>query len=227
MANMSSSVPRAALLVGALALLGSLAACEGSDGASAPPARTPAASGPTTGSGDGTASASPPGDPAGPPSSSPPSPSASRSSSGPGAGSGGRCHTAELRASVGRLDPGAGQRNHPVVLTNTSSRTCTVYGYPGAAFVDAGGRQVGPDPRRARGFTPTSVRLAPGATAWAGLSYSAPETSGARTTTPAALLVTPPDERASLKVPWRGGKVPVSGNASTVFLTVLQPGNGT
>ena len=85
-------------------------------------------------------SSSPSADPA----ASPTSPSPSRSNAGPGPGDGGgRCHTAELRASVGRVDPGAGQRNHPVVLTNTSSRTCTVLGYPGAAFVDAGAVQCG------------------------------------------------------------------------------------
>jgi len=50
--------------------------------------------------------------------------------------SGTRCHTSDLRASVGKNDPGAGQENFPVVLTNRSGRTCTVYGYPGAVGVD-------------------------------------------------------------------------------------------
>ncbi|BFO18942.1 hypothetical protein SHKM778_53300 [Streptomyces sp. KM77-8] len=59
-----------------------------------------------------------------------------------------RCRTAELTAAVGRMDPGAGQRNFPVVLTNVSSRTCTLYGYPGAAFVDAAGERLGRDPKR-------------------------------------------------------------------------------
>ncbi|MET9390499.1 DUF4232 domain-containing protein [Streptomyces sp. NPDC006624] len=136
-----------------------------------------------------------------------------------------RCHSHELRASVGRMDPGAGQRNFPVVLTNVSSRTCTLYGYPGAAFVDASGRQLGPDPKRTPG-DPATVRLAPGDSAWAGLRYASPETSGADTAVPAALLVTPPDERKPLKVRWTAGEVPVGGNASSVFLTVLEPGSG-
>ncbi|WP_446046762.1 DUF4232 domain-containing protein, partial [Streptomyces olivaceus] len=137
----------------------------------------------------------------------------------------GRCHTSELRAAVGRLDPGAGQRNFPLVLTNTSERTCTVYGYPGAAFVDASGKQLGPDPERAPG-SPETLTLTPGASAWAGLSFSSPEISGARTVTPAALLVTPPDERASLKVEWTAGAVPVGGNASSVSVTALEAGSG-
>lgn len=137
-----------------------------------------------------------------------------------------RCHTSELRASVGRNDPGAGQWNFPVVLTNVSSRTCTVYGYPGAAFLDASGKQLGPDPKRAPNQKPAKVTLAPGRSTWAGLSYSNPEISGAHAATPAALLVTPPDERKPLKVKWTGGPVPVSGNASSVFLTVFAPGTG-
>ncbi|WP_262505089.1 DUF4232 domain-containing protein [Streptomyces sp. TRM68367] len=124
------------------------------------------------------------------------------------------------------MDPGAGQRNFPVVLTNTSGRTCTVHGYPGAAFVDASGRQLGPDPQRSPGPSPGTVTLAPGDSAWAGLSYSSPEISGARTATPAALLVTPPDERDPLRVPWTAGEVPVGGNASSVRLTVFSAGSG-
>ncbi|WP_328552101.1 MULTISPECIES: DUF4232 domain-containing protein [unclassified Streptomyces] len=145
-------------------------------------------------------------------------------SSGAAAG-GSRCHTSELRASVGRNDPGAGQENFPVVLTNRSGRTCTVRGYPGAAFVDASGKQLGPDPRRSSG-TPTTVTLAPGHSAWSGLTFSNPEISGAHTATPASLIVTPPDERDSLTVTWTGGTVPVSGNSSSVFLTVVRPGSG-
>ncbi len=43
---------------------------------------------------------------------------------------------------------------------------------------------------------------------------------------PASLIVTPPDERDPLKVTWKGGEVPVSGNASSVSLTVVRAGNG-
>ncbi|MET9831056.1 DUF4232 domain-containing protein [Streptomyces sp. NPDC006385] len=141
------------------------------------------------------------------------------------AASAARCHTSELRASIGRPSPGAGQRNFPIVLTNQSDRTCTVCGYPGAAFVDASGEQLGPDPKRSPD-TPTTVELAPGRSAWAGLTFASPEISGARTAVPEALLVTPPDERDPLKVAWTAGAVPVAGNESSVFLTVVQPGTG-
>ncbi|MGW5624046.1 DUF4232 domain-containing protein [Streptomyces olivaceus] len=214
MANTSQPVRRTALLAGGLAVLGLLSACGSENGTSGtpPPSHSARASDAGTATDPGTAAA------AGTPSDTAGSASASARTDG-------RCHTSEMRAAVGRLDPGAGQRNFPLVLTNTSKRTCTVYGYPGAAFVDASGKQLGPDPERAPG-SPEALTLTPGASAWAGLSFSSPEISGARTATPAALLVTPPDEQASLKVEWTAGAVPVGGNASSVSVTALEAGSG-
>ncbi|MET7985806.1 DUF4232 domain-containing protein [Streptomyces sp. NPDC005281] len=177
----------------------------GSSGAASPAASAPSKK---TGTGTGTRTGSG---------------SASASATSGSAAGGGRCHTSELRASVGRNDPGARQENFPLVLTNKSGRTCTVRGYPGAAFVDASGKQLGPDPQRSPG-SPTTIVLAPGHSAWSGLTFSNPEISGANTATPASLIVTPPDELDSLTVTWTQGKVPVSGNASSVRLTVLSPG---
>lgn len=225
MASLSSS-PRPPALVVAVCALGVLTACGGGDGGTAgatgAAADAPAASASRSPAGASPGASAPSEDPA-PPASSQASASPAAPSSAPATT---RCRTSELRASVGRNDPGAGQENHPVVLTNTSSRTCTLHGYPGAAFVDASGKQLGPDPRR-RPESPARLRLAPGGSAWAGLSYANPELSGARTATPAALLVTPPDEREPLRVPWTAGEVPVGGNESTVTLTVLRAGNVT
>ncbi|MFB8756739.1 DUF4232 domain-containing protein [Streptomyces nigra] len=213
---------RAALPVTAAALLCLLAACADGTGASdTGPTRTPSPGGGATtapGRDDGTgpATTAPTTTPGTPDTESPVTQSGAAAP---------RCHTSELRARLGRPSPGAGQRNFPIVLTNRADRTCTVRGYPGAAFVDASGRQLGPDPRRSPD-TPATVSLAPGASAWAGLTFASPEISGARTAEPKELLVTPPDERDPLRVAWTSGEVPVGGNESTVFLTVLQPGTG-
>ncbi|MFE2462650.1 DUF4232 domain-containing protein [Streptomyces sp. NPDC059402] len=220
MADTSQPLRRAALLASGVALLGLLTAC-GSESASSSgtpePGKTTRSSSAEPGGGSAT-----PGDTAPAVGAAPSDTAGSASAS---ARTDGRCHTSELRASVGRVDPGAGQRNFPVVLTNTSERTCTVYGYPGAAFVDASGKQLGPDPERAPG-SPRTVTLTPGKSAWSGLSFSSPEISGARTATPATLLVTPPDEREPLTVKWTAGEVPVGGNASSVSVTALSPGTG-
>ncbi|MES5817503.1 DUF4232 domain-containing protein [Streptomyces sp. RG80] len=210
---------RPALLVSAAALLGLLTACgDGGDSASAP--RTlPGTAAPATSDGTtATLSAEPTGTP------STPSPRGGTPGTS-GTGGGTRCHSSELEATLGRNDPGAGQENFPVILTNTSSRTCTLHGYPGAAFVDAAGKQLGPDPERTPG-TATTVKLAPGQNAWSGITFANPEISGARTANPDALLVTPPDERDPLKVAWSAGEVPVSGNESTVFITLFDRGPG-
>ncbi|MFC5213660.1 DUF4232 domain-containing protein [Streptomyces coerulescens] len=212
------SLQRATPLLGAVALLGLLTAC-GSGGDSTGAGQTPAGTispttAPTT-SGPGTTE----------PTTTEPTSVDTTSPATQSGGPGTRCHTSQLRASIGRPSPGAGQRNFPIVLTNTGGHTCTVRGYPGAAFVDAAGKQLGPDPKRSPD-SPTTVTLTPGSSAWAGLTFASPEISGARTALPQALLVTPPDERDPLKVAWTAGEVPVAGNESSVFLTVVQPGTG-
>ncbi|MEU9479060.1 DUF4232 domain-containing protein [Streptomyces sp. NPDC048191] len=224
------SARHGALLVGTVALLGLLTACgNGKDVHSNPPMTASGTAAPATDDSKSPASdTSTPGAPAtgggaSSPSVSKSGPSATGGGGGTTAAASSRCHSSELGASVGRNDPGAGQENFPVVLTNKSGRTCTLRGYPGAAFVSGSGSQLGPDPRRASGSA-TTVTLRPGQSAWAGLTFSNPGISGAKTATPAALLVTPPDERDSLKVSWTAGAVPVSGNSSSVFLSVFSPG---
>ncbi|MEV6172348.1 DUF4232 domain-containing protein [Streptomyces sp. NPDC051954] len=229
MANTYRSVRPATLLVSAVAVLGLLTGCgNGSDSSNtaSTPQTLPGTAGPATGTStpaSGAPSTTRPSATTEAPGSTTPSSSPTKGTEEPATGT--RCHTSELSASVGRNNPGAGQENYPIVLTNTSSRTCTVRGYPGAAFIDASGKQLGPDPVRSSD-SPTTVTLKPGSSAWAGLTYSNPEISGARTATPADLLVTPPDERDSLKVAWTSGEVPVGGNASSVRLTVFSPGTG-
>ncbi|MFF7330129.1 DUF4232 domain-containing protein [Streptomyces sp. NPDC008150] len=237
MAKTTRSSRRAAVLASSAAVLGLLTAC-GNGGSSASPEHESGTAAPATE--NPSASGSPSGDASTAPDSAAPedagtstvtasgkaSSGSSTPKSDPGSGSGGRCHTSELSVSVGGNDPGAGQENFPVVLTNSSGATCTVRGFPGAAFVDGSGKQLGSDPERAAGSTAKTVTLKPGQSAWAGLTFSNPGISGAKTATPATLVVTPPDEEDPLKVPWKGGAVPVSGNSSSVRLTVFSAGSG-
>ncbi|CAL9283923.1 DUF4232 domain-containing protein [Streptomyces sp. SudanB182_2057] len=233
MVHTPRSARRGALLVSTAAVLGLLAGCgngsgsgSGEDVRSDPPASSAGTAAPARETPSPSASA--PAASSAPARTASPAPPRTTAPSGgttaaPAGGS--RCHTSELRASVGRNDPGAGQENFPLVLTNASGRTCTLRGYPGAAFVNASGGQLGADPRRTPG-TPVTVTVRPGQSAWAGLTFSNPQVSGARSATPAGLLVTPPDERDALRVAWSGGPVPVSGTAASVRLTVLSPGTG-
>lgn len=211
---------QAVVALGAVAALSLLTACGGSSTGSngggpgsgdttASDTGTPAATGTGAGTGTGQSAAST-------------GAGTNASSSSGTSASGTRCKASELRGHVGRNDPGAGQENYPLVVTNFSGRTCTLYGYPGAAFVDGSGKQLGPDPVRASG-NPAKITLAPGRSAWAGLSFGNPEISGAKTATPTGVKITPPDERESVEVDWTAGAVPVSEAAK---LTVFQAGNG-
>jgi Protein of unknown function (DUF4232) len=87
----------------------------------------------------------------------------------------GPCPANQLRLAVGRENGAAGTIYHPLRLTNVSSAACTMYGYPGVAFVTSqGGRVIGaPAGRRTiGGVVPTLITLQPGAAAHATLAIS-------------------------------------------------------
>ncbi|MEV5388424.1 DUF4232 domain-containing protein [Streptomyces sp. NPDC052721] len=187
-------------------------ASEGAPSVSGAPTRTPAATAPGSAAGGTSGTAEPTGTGTGAPSPAAPAPK--------------RCRTSDLKASLGPNHPGAGQENFALVLTNRSPRTCSLYGFPGVAFVDAAGEAVTPDPERATDQRRQRVTLAPGAAAWSALSYTDPAVTGVTTVTPRALLVTPPDETTSLSVRWTGGKVSNTGKASVPRVSPLRPGSG-
>src|ERR1700754_750226 len=55
-----------------------------------------------------------------------------------------RCHTNDLGVKPGTGGAAAGTQYVPLVLSNTSGRTCTLYGYPGVSWVAGDqGTQVG------------------------------------------------------------------------------------
>jgi hypothetical protein len=136
-----------------------------------------------------------------------------------------RCHTSDLKAAIGPNSPGAGQENFSIVLTNTSQRTCTVFGFPGVGFLNSAGQQVSVDPERTSAEK-SVVKLAPGRSAWAPMTFANPGITGVTTVTPASVLVTPPDEKAALKVAWSGGPVTNTGKASVPRVSPFMPGTG-
>jgi len=84
-----------------------------------------------------------------------------------------QCTTADLRLTVGAANGAAGTIYYPLDFTNASGSACTMYGYPGVAFVSSpGGSQVGAAAGRRSSTAPTLVTLEPGATAHATLAVS-------------------------------------------------------
>ena len=84
-----------------------------------------------------------------------------------------QCSARVLKLTVGAGNGAAGTVYYPLDFTNTSSAACTMYGYPGVAFVSsAGGSQVGAPAGRASNTAPALVTLASGAVAHATLGVS-------------------------------------------------------
>jgi len=76
---------------------------------------------------------------AGPGTSSPDAPSAPATPGKPAP-----CATSALRMTLGQEGAAAGHFDRPLVFTNISRASCTLYGYPGISFVAAiGGQQLG------------------------------------------------------------------------------------
>jgi hypothetical protein len=198
------------LLVGALLISGcSFAASSGSEPAASSSSRSSTASSSSTAAGS-TSAAPTTGGVAATSGGSAGTSGASPTTSGPGAV--GRCHTSELSASLQPGSPGAGQRYATLVLTNTSGGPCTIHGYGGLGLTGAGGAAVPTQQVRLADPAPETVTLAPGRSAsaqlhWGAVSATGDATSGPCQPTPAALHVIPPDETASLSVPWTQGPV--------------------
>ncbi|GAA5066977.1 hypothetical protein HNP84_001045 [Thermocatellispora tengchongensis] len=113
-----------------------------------------------------------------------------------------RCRTEGLRASLGRVSAAAGNRYAPLVLRNTSGRTCWVYGYVGLVMFDRNGDALRTRVRR-ESVTPRRVTLKPGASAHARLHWTVVPSGGeSRCPSAARLMIIPPDEVAHLEIPF-------------------------
>ncbi len=159
----------------------------------------------------------------------PPASGAGGSTTSPPAGSGqvtGRCHTSMLSAHVTLGSPGAGQRYAFLVLTNVSGVTCQIFGYPGMQLANASLQPIATKVTRVTA-TPQLVTVTPGQHAFSQLHWTvvpaASETSNPCEPVPSVLIVTPPDETATLRTPWPGGSVCQLGR---IDVTPFKPGTG-
>lgn len=158
-----------------------------------------------------------------------PSTSSSGHASGTGPSSGptsasptgrpGRCHTGGLSVRLTRYGAGAGQRYATVVFTNTSGRTCTLYGYLGVRLSGPDG-PLPTDLVRAPG-TSRRVMLRPGGSAATVLRWTVVPSGDASEgcgPEPTGIAITPPDATTQLHAPWHGGVVCGDGEMHTVPL---------
>jgi hypothetical protein len=139
------------------------------------------------------------------------------------------CDTGGLRLSLGPEGGSAGSVYYPLLFTNSSSTDCTLYGYPGVAFVTGpGGSVIGEPAVRNPELGAELVRLAPGGTAHASLQVAVAANYPASICRPATahwLQVDPPGQYASLFLPLTAqtctGPVPAG---STLGIFVVRPG---
>ena len=116
------------------------------------------------------------------------------------------CATDHLSGRLTGQNGTAGGVASTLVVTNTGSSVCTLYGYPGVSYVDAHGNLVGAPAIRSPRSVQT-VTLAPGGAAGAPLLETDPHNypqPGCQLTAFTGLRVYPPGDRASLIIPQPG-----------------------
>jgi hypothetical protein len=84
----------------------------------------------------------------------------------------GQCRTSDLKLTIGQENGAAGTVYYPVQFTNTSSLACTMYGFPGVAFVTKPAGTVIGAPAGRTAAQPQLITLVPGATVHATLAVS-------------------------------------------------------
>ncbi len=137
-----------------------------------------------------------------------PAPTSTRTSGATGSGGGApvstRCHTADLKLTVGEGDGAAGTIYTPLIFTNRSDRTCTLYGYPGVSWVTGdNGTQVNDPFKRSEQRKKTTVTLKPGGTANAVLQQvnaGVVDDAECKPESIRGLRIYPPDETTSIFV---------------------------
>lgn len=194
--------PKLGGAVAAVAVAAVAAGCSAAGSSSTtPPASSPATSASSTASAAG-ASASP----SAASGSSTGAPSATPAASGAAAGASG-CTSGDLRVKPGVGQGAAGSTYQVIDFTNTSSASCTLYGYPGVSLTTgtAPGTQVGAAAERSTAAGPSVVKLAAGQTANAllritqALNYP---TSTCSPTKTAYLQIFPPNQTAAIYMPY-------------------------
>jgi len=108
------------------------------------------------------------------------------------------CATSQLTASLSEAHPGAGNLYRTLVLTNHSSTTCHLTGFPGVSVLDANGAQIG-QPATRESVTYAPVVLKSGGTA-SDIVHTTNH-MGACQPTSSKLKVYPPGNTAWLTLP--------------------------
>jgi len=138
------------------------------------------------------------------------------------------CATAGLNVTLGTPSGYAGGTYQPIVFTNTSGATCTLYGYPGVSLVSAPPyTQIGLAAKRASTVPVKVVTLATGASANAVLQIVDALNFPAATCNPtkgAFLRIYPPNQTVPVYV--ANQSEVCAQPVQTLFISPVQAGSG-
>jgi hypothetical protein len=117
-----------------------------------------------------------------------------------------RCYRGDLTAWMGIPGNGtAGSTFYPLEISNVSSHSCWLYGFPGVSALKPGGGQLGSAAARSPGITPYLVTLAPFQTAHVDLQITDVgvfSPASCHPTTAVALKVYAPGDYAAIEFPF-------------------------
>lgn len=140
-----------------------------------------------------------------------------------------RCHTSDLKIAVAADEGGgaAGTAYEALVFTNTGSRTCTLYGFPGVSYVTGDqGTQVN-DPFVRENGTKKTVSLKPGAAGHATIgipNYQNYPAATCKAIDVRGFRVYPPDETAAVFVSQPMKACTVTGNGVGLVRPIVSGG---
>jgi hypothetical protein len=113
------------------------------------------------------------------------------------------CTTAGLSVKLGAANGAAGSSFIPIVFTNTTGSSCSLFGYPGVSFVTGqGGSQIGSAASRVATQPANNIVLAAGGVANASLRVVDAQNfpSACQLTTASTLKIFPPGQTAPLYI---------------------------
>jgi hypothetical protein len=139
-----------------------------------------------------------------------------------------RCHTGDLKLTLGKRGGATATKFQPLYFTNVADHACTLHGYPGVSWVAGDdGHQVGDAFDRAAFNPKVTVTLAPGDVAYATLATHDVGMFPARQCKPVNVRgyrVYPPDETTSVIVASATKACSAKGvNAGNVAAILIHP----
>jgi hypothetical protein len=153
----------------------------------------------------------------------------SPSPTGTGSGGPGACPTSALHISIGNGNGAAGSVYYPIVFTNSSGSSCTLFGFPGVSFVTGrSGSQIGDAATRNSDKPVLTVTLAPGGVAHATLQVVQALNFPAAKCQPVNahfLKIFPPDQTAAVILSFTAKACAATGQGVTILnVAPVQPG---